>query len=83
MHPSPEADRETLIRRVALDLVHERAALLAAHERVTYLDLRPLFLDEAGRPNERMSGDHIHVTAAGRAAWMEAIEPTVARLLTD
>ena len=70
-------------RRVALDLVHERAALLAARERVTYLDLRPLFLDEAGRPNERMSGDHIHVTAAGRAAWMEAIEPTVGRLLAD
>ena len=70
-------------RRVALDVVHEATALLGAREGVTTLDLRPLFLDEAGRPNERMSGDHIHVTAAGRAAWMEAIEPTVGRLLAD
>jgi len=70
-------------RRVALDQVHERAALLGARDAVTTIDLRPLFLDETGRPNERMGGDHIHVTAAGRAAWMEAIEPTVARLLTD
>jgi hypothetical protein len=55
--------------------------LSGSAERVTYLDLRPLFLDGLGRPNPRMGGDHIHITAEGQAAWMEAIAPSLARLL--
>ena len=36
-------------RRRALDMVHTEAARLANEQRVTYLDLRELFLDEDGR----------------------------------
>ena len=45
------------------------------------LDLRPLFLDAKGALNARMSADGVHVTEAGRAAWMEAIEPHLEKLL--
>ncbi|MFT7669849.1 MAG: lysophospholipase L1-like esterase/pimeloyl-ACP methyl ester carboxylesterase [Planctomycetota bacterium] len=70
-------------RRMALDQVHKRAARLAEHSRVTYLDLRPLFLDEHGKPNSKMSGDHIHITAEGQEAWMAAIEPSLQALLAE
>ena len=66
-----------------LHRIHERIASLDAKPHVTYRDLRPLFLDDEGRPNECMSRDHIHITAEGYLAWMEAIEPLVAALLAD
>ena len=46
-------------------------------ERVTLLDLRPLFLREDGTPNERLARDHVHVTGAGYEAWLGAIAPLV------
>lgn len=76
--PTPEDPR-----RVALDRANARAADLGKLERVTYLDLRGLFVDEKGLPNSRMSGDHIHITGEGKAAWMEAIEPTLKELLGE
>ena len=42
-------------------------------EMVDVLDLRALFLDADGRGNDCLAADGIHVTAAGRAAWMEAV----------
>lgn len=67
-------------RRRALDRVHERIAGLAS-DRVSYLDLRGMFLDDAGRPTNKMSRDHIHITAAGQRAWMQAIAPVVGELM--
>lgn len=76
--PTPEDPR-----RIALDQANARAADLGELERVTYLDLRGLFLDEQGFPNTNMSGDHIHITGEGQTAWMEAIEPALKKLLGD
>ena len=67
------------VRRV-IDDVHAHIAALGRDERVRYVDLRGLFLDEEGRPNERMASDAIHLTPAGRAAWLEAIAPLVREL---
>lgn len=66
-------------RRAAIDVVHLAAGDLAQHERVLYRDLRPLFLDEGGRANDRLAGDKLHITPAGQAAWMEAIAETLGR----
>lgn len=60
-------------RRVAIEAVHARARSLADGEQVQYVDLRPLFLDELGAPNERMAGDALHISPAGQEAWMEAL----------
>lgn len=65
-------------RRLAIDAVHVRIAALDARERVTYADLRSLFLDADGRTNARMAADGIHLTRAGEAAWMSALAPLVA-----
>lgn len=61
-------------RRVALERVHQRAAELANHERVHYLDLRSLFLDQEGRPNQNMRSDHVHLTRAGQDAWLGELQ---------
>ena len=68
-------------RRVEVDRIHELIAPLEDGERVHYLDLRALFLDEAGLPNDRMRGDHLHINGAGQEAWMEALEPLLESLL--
>lgn len=75
--PFPTAHDPADPRREALDAIHARARELGEREHVDHLDLRPLFLDAEGAPNGRMRGDAIHVNDAGRAAWMEAIEPVV------
>ncbi len=64
-------------RRAAIALVHQASRELAQHERVLYRDLRPLFLDQAGRANERLAQDRLHITPAGQSAWMEAISETL------
>lgn len=81
--PFPAGRTPTDPRRVALDQVHDLTSGLGRGERVSYMDLRPLFLDESGAPNSRMSGDHIHITPQGQRAWLEAIEPWIAERLKD
>ena len=76
---SPEEERRH--RAVA---VHEALPALAErHPGVRYLDLWPLFLDEEGAAKDTLAADGIHVTAAGRAAWMGALEPLVRELLAE
>ncbi len=81
--PFPTGATPSDVRRLALDRVHERAAVLGSLDRVHYMDLRPLFLDEHGIPNERMRGDFIHITNDGVDAWMDAITPLVRKLLAE
>jgi lysophospholipase L1-like esterase/pimeloyl-ACP methyl ester carboxylesterase len=70
-------------RRAAINDVHRAADQLAAHKRVQYQDLRPLFLDQTGHLNNFMRSDSIHINRAGQIAWMEAIAPTIGQLLLD
>lgn len=73
--------------RRKVDAVHERIRsigegtetdTLGYHPQVRYLDLRPLFLNEDGTPNDRMAGDALHINAAGKFAWLTTIDPWIA-----
>lgn len=67
-------------RRAEIDRTHELISALSHEDRATYLDLRGLFLDEKGEPNERMSGDALHINERGREAWLEALVPLLDEL---
>jgi len=77
--PFPAGATKEDPRRCEIDRVHAEAARLSADENIDHLDLRSLFLDEEGRANERMAGDHLHINERGKAAWMEALSAHVAR----
>ncbi len=70
-------------RRAVIDDVHERIAALGSRDRVTYLDLRPLFLQEDGRANDCLRRDGVHITGAGERAWMDALLPVVEAARSD
>ncbi|MAW59760.1 MAG: hypothetical protein CMJ94_02870 [Planctomycetes bacterium] len=63
-----------LVRGVGADT---ESALLGGHPQVRYLDLRGLFLDDQGLPNDRMAGDALHISSAGKLAWLKALDPWV------
>jgi len=46
---------------------------------IRYLDLHHLFLNEDGTCNQNMRGDHIHISASGQQAWLQAIATTLRR----
>lgn len=75
--PFPCGQEAADLRRRAIEQVHQAAAQLAAHERVIHMDLRSLFLDEDGHTNELMAGDAIHISGAGKEAWIDAIAPSI------
>ena len=77
--PFPAGERKSPVRRT-LDDVHAQIESLGERERVTYLDLRSLFLDEQGATNGNMRPDRVHLTPAGMQAWMAAISAPVREL---
>ena len=71
-------------RRHRAAAVHDELPwLLEAHPAVRYLDLWPRFLDDDGQAEPTLASDGIHVTAAGREAWMRALAPVVRELLEE
>lgn len=69
--------------RQVIDGIHERVEALEAHERVHYVDLRSLFLDEQGHPNELLAAGGIRLTPPGQAAWLDALAPLVREFCAD
>ena len=69
--------------RQSVERVHELLAAHAFGESVVYQNLASSFVDENGAPLPTLRRDCIHITDEGKAAWMDAIEPTLARLLDD
>ena len=67
-------------RRVEIDAIHRRLPELES-DRVTVLDLRSVFLDDSGQPNDRMRGDALHISESGQHAWMAALAPVIEPLL--
>lgn len=67
--------------RATIDALHALLPALAEGDRVRLLDLRSLFVDAQGAPTARLANDLVHVTEAGRAAWLAAVAPVVAELL--
>lgn len=65
-------------RRAEIDALHREIRPLADGARVFYLDLRPHFLNPDGTQNDRMSGDQIHLGAAGGETWMAAVDEFIA-----
>jgi lysophospholipase L1-like esterase len=61
----------------------ELTASLADGENVFWLDINHVFLRPDGRINVDLMPDLLHPNHAGAQAWLQAIEPTVARLLGD
>src|SRR5262245_6529090 len=59
-------------RIVALN-THYRA--IASEAGATYVDLWPALADEAGAIRKDLSGDGVHLTAKGYAAWVEILRP--------
>lgn len=79
--PFPSGKERGARVRQSVEHVHSRLAAHSFPDGVHYLNLTPVFMDEGGVPLPTMGRDCIHITDEGRAAWMSAIEPALARLL--
>lgn len=90
--PFPAGERGSTTRE-AIDAIHSQLpAIKQSHQppkqdparpqsKVSYLDLRPLFLNNDGSCNQdNMRKDRIHITSKGQQAWMDAIKPTIETL---
>lgn len=56
---------------------------VADGERVWYLDLADIFLDEEGRLPKSIMPDLLHPNEEGYRLWAEAMEPTLVRLMGE
>jgi lysophospholipase L1-like esterase len=67
--------------------VNERAgelvSQLADNEKVFFLDINPVFLKKDGKIDPELMPDLLHPSPKGARKWMEAMEPTVAKLFGD
>ncbi len=61
----------------------EQTAQLADNKHVFWLDVGRVFLRSEGTINADLIPDLIHPNAAGAEAWVQAVEPTLAKLLGD
>jgi lysophospholipase L1-like esterase len=57
--------------------IHE----LADATRVTYVDLRPAFLDKDGLLDHRLTLDGLHLSAEGYVVWKRQIQPIIDELV--
>ncbi len=56
--------------RTCTNDIHKRIQALGKLENVLYVDLRRMFLQPNGEPNANMASDAIHISAAGKSAWL-------------
>lgn len=61
----------------------ELTARLADGEHVFWLDVNRVFLRPDGKINTDMLWDLLHPSPAGAEAWVQAVEPTLAKLMGD
>ena len=67
--------------RTTIDVLYEQLPALVDGDRVRLLDLRSLFVAADGAPNDKLSGDLVHITPAGQEAWLAAVRPLIDELL--
>lgn len=65
------------------DEVNKRIAKLDAHDRVEFLDINEVFLDDDGTLPKSVMPDLLHPNEAGYKLWADAIEEPIARLLGE
>src|SRR5690349_11303218 len=74
----PDANRATI------DDINQRLAKLDGRDgAVTYLDIGPKFLEADGSISKDVMYDFLHPSAKGYEIWVEAMKPTLTRLLAD
>ncbi len=65
------------------DAVNERIARLGDRDRVEFLDISDVFLDDDGTLPKSVMPDLLHPNAEGYKLWADAIEEPIARLLGE
>lgn len=73
--PKPDATREKIAR------INELLAKLDGQNGVTFLDFGAKFLGPDGTIAKDVMGDYLHPTRKGYDVWVEAMDPTLNRLL--
>lgn len=63
--------------------VNEQISKLADGKMVEFLDIGPKFLAEDGTLSKEIMPDLLHLSVKGYEIWAEAIEPHVARMMTN
>lgn len=63
--------------------INTRIAGLADNERVFFLDINDVFLDDEGNLPEDIMPDMLHPNEYGYQLWAEAMEPTLVQLLSS
>lgn len=61
--------------------INETIAALDQHDGVTFLDFGAKFLNPDGTIEKSIMGDFLHPSPAGYQIWVEAMAPTLAKLL--
>lgn len=61
----------------------EMTAQLADGKQVFWLDVNHVFLRDDGKINTEMMWDLVHPSPAGAEAWVQAVEPTLKKLLGE
>ena len=69
--------------RAKVAAVNQRIAPLDGNNNVVYLDLGKAFLQADGSISEDVMYDYLHPTAKGYSMWLEAMSPTLTRLLSQ
>lgn len=59
--------------RSVVAAIHAQLRSRPRDPQVTHLDLTPLFVAADGKPTDRLAGDHLHISEAGREAWLAAL----------
>lgn len=75
-------ERDNEMRRLNR-LINERIAGYSDHDRVYFMDINSVFLDDDGRLTEEIMPDYLHPNEQGYRLWAEAMEPMIQQLLGD
>lgn len=59
------------------EVINKRLAQLDRDDRVSYLDIGNLFLDDSGELQSKFMPDYLHLSQSGYNIWAEQIKPTI------
>jgi lysophospholipase L1-like esterase/pimeloyl-ACP methyl ester carboxylesterase len=69
-------------RRICINAIHEQIKFLTTDGSVLYVDLRTMFLDVRRISNGNMAGDALHISPAGKEAWLSVLYFSVMDMLS-
>lgn len=77
----PRGDTPTDKGRIRNDQINKIIKTYADNETVYWLDIGRVFLDDQGNMNRELMPDGLHPSVEGYKVWVEAMEPTLSKLL--